>query len=62
MPRARTLYIIAGRVQQEGEGEWSEGRRLYQNGIMDEKTLPVVPSFWKEGLGVVEKNKVRPFS
>ena len=49
-------------VRQEDEGEWSEGRRLYQNGIMDEKTLPVVPSFWKEGLGVVEKNKVRLFS
>ena len=24
--------------------------------IMDEKTLPVVPSSWEEGLGVVEKN------
>jgi hypothetical protein len=23
---------------------------------MDEKTLPVVPSSWEEGLGVVEKN------
>ena len=27
-----------------------------QNEIMDEKTLPVVPSSWEEGLGVVEKN------
>ena len=24
--------------------------------------LPVVPSFWKEGLGVVEKNNVRHIS
>ena len=23
---------------------------------MDKKTLPVVPSSWEEGLGVVEKN------
>ena len=30
--------------------------RVCQNEIMDEKTLPVVPSFWKEGLGVVERN------
>ncbi len=32
--------------------------RVCQNEIMDEKTLPVVPSFWKEGCGVVEKNTV----
>ena len=30
--------------------------RVCQNEIMDEKTLPVVPSSWEEGLGVVEKN------
>ena len=30
--------------------------RVCQNEIMDEKTLPVVPSFWKEGQGVVEIN------
>ncbi len=29
--------------------------RVCQNEIMDEKTLPVVPSSWEEGLGVVEK-------
>ena len=27
-----------------------------QNRKMDEKTLPVVPSSWEEGLGVVENN------
>ena len=27
-----------------------------QNETMDEKTQPVVPSSWEEGLGVVEKN------
>ena len=27
-----------------------------QNRKMDEKTLPVVPSSWEEGSGVVEKN------
>ncbi len=26
--------------------------------IVDEKSLPVVPSFWKEGCGVVEKKTV----
>jgi hypothetical protein len=31
-------------------------QRVCQNEIMDEKTLPVVPSSWEEGLGVVEKN------
>ena len=29
-------------------------RRVCQNEVMDEKTLPVVPSSWEEGLGVVE--------
>ncbi len=27
--------------------------------MMDEKSLPVVPSSWEEGCGVVEKNNVR---
>jgi hypothetical protein len=30
--------------------------RVCQNELMDEKTLPVVPSSWEEGLGVVENN------
>ena len=30
--------------------------RVCQNEIMDEKTLPVVPSSWEEGFGVVENN------
>ena len=30
--------------------------RVWQNEIMDEKTLPVVPSSWEEGFGVVENN------
>jgi hypothetical protein len=30
--------------------------RVCQNETMDEKTQPVVPSSWEEGLGVVEKN------
>ena len=32
-----------------------------QKGIMEEKTLPVVPSSWEEGCGVVEKNNVRTY-
>ncbi len=41
-PPQNTTYIIFSRV--------------CQNEIMDEKMQPVVPSSWKEGLGVVEKN------
>ena len=29
---------------------------VFQNGIIYEKTQPVVPSSWEEGFGVVEKN------
>ena len=32
--------------------------RVCQNAIMDGKPLPVVPSSWEEGLGVVEKQTV----
>ena len=34
----------------------AEKERVCQNETMDEKTQPVVPSSWEEGLGVVEKN------
>ena len=34
----------------------SDSRGCVKIRIMDEKSLPVVPSSWEEGLGVVEKN------
>ena len=44
------------RRQKSDEGHSQAVRGCVKIRIMDEKSLPVVPSSWEEGLGVVEKN------
>ena len=44
------------RRQKSDEGHSQAVRGCVKIRIMDEKSLPVVPSSWEEGLGVVENN------